>query len=126
MIESILGIINNELRKIGVPYEFMKWTSPVTYPYWVGEFTESPTDSEDGYEECTFMLTGTVRDTWLELVQQKAKIQDHFPTVGGLRVTTDKGVVVVFYSNSFPVDTGEANLKRMQVNLQIKAWKGMK
>lgn len=126
MTETVLGIVNNELKKIGVPYEFMRWTSDVRYPYWIGEFTESPTDTEDGYQDCTFMLTGTIKGSWLELLQQKAKIQDHFPTVGGLRTITDQGVVVIFYSNSFPVDTGDEDLKRIQINLQIKAWKGMK
>ena len=125
MIESALGIVKDELNKIGVPYEFMRWTSSVEYPYWVGEYSEAPTGTEDGYQEGTLMLTGTTKGSWLELLQQKAQIQDHFPTVGGLRATTDKGVVVIFYSHSFPVPTGEADLKRMQIDLQIKAWKGM-
>ena len=126
MIELALGIIQGELPKIGVPYEFMRWTSPVADRYWVGEYMKTPTDTEDGYEEGTLILTGTTNDSWVKLFDDRAKIQDHFPNVGGLRKSTDKGTVVIFYSNDFPVDTGEANLKRMQVNLQIKAWKGMK
>lgn len=122
---DILGIVATELAKIGVPYEFMRWTAPVPGRYWIGEYIQTETDTEDGYAEYTLMLTGTTRDKWLTLEADREKISDHFPQVYGLRVPTDKGTVVIFYANSFPVDTGEADLKRIQVNLQIKQWKGM-
>lgn len=125
MIGKVLGIIKNELKIIDVPYEFMRWSSPVKDRYWVGEFSETPTDTEDGYEEATLTLTGTTNDLWAVLLQDRDKIKDHFPSIYGLRVAIDKGMVVIFYDNAFPVPTGEANLKRLQVNLKIKAWKGM-
>lgn len=125
MIETALGITNTELKKIGVPYEFMRWTSHVKDRYWVGEYSETPTDTEDGYEEGTLILTGTTKNLWSVLMQDRAKIKDHFSKIGGLRTSTNKGTVVIFYDNSFPVPTGEADLKRIQINLQIKAWKGM-
>ncbi len=125
MIASALGIANEALHSIGVPYECMRWTSPVEYPYFIGEYSEIVTDTEDGYEEYTLMITGTGKDSWLELEQHRANIKDHFSPAGGLRITTDQGVVVFFYENSFPVDTGEADLKRIQINIQIKAWKGL-
>ena len=125
MIETALGIVTTELKNIDIPYEFMRWTPNVEDRYWVGEYSEAPTDTEDGYEEETLILTGTTKGLWSVLFQDREKIKDHFPTVGGLRKSTDKGVVVIFYDNSFPVPTGEADLKRIQINLQIKAWKGM-
>lgn len=125
MIATALGIVATELHRIGVPYEFMRWTSTVEDRYWIGEYTETPTDTEDGYEEGTLLLTGTTRNSWSVLMQDRAKIKDQFPNISGFRKTTDKGVVVFFYDNSFPVDTGEADLKRIQINLHIKMWKGM-
>lgn len=123
---SALGLIAKELNKIGIPYEFMRWTSNVQYPYWIGEYQEVPTDNESGYKETSFILTGTTRNSWLELEDQKEKIEQHFPTVGGLLFATENGRGAVFYENSIPVDTGEAELKRIQVNLVIKEWKGLK
>lgn len=125
MIETALGIAKDNLNNIGVPYEFMRWTSPVEDRYWIGEYSETITDTEDGYEEGILMLTGTTRDLWSVLMQDRVKIKDRFPKEGGLRIPTDNGVVVFFYDNSFPVDTGEADLKRIQINLHIKMWKGM-
>lgn len=125
MIASILGIINAEMQGIGVPYEFMRWTSPVQYPYFIGEYTETVTINEDGAKEYTLTVTGTTKDSWLELEQYRAKIEDHFPTVGGLRIATDDGAVVIFYDYGFPIPTGEADMKRIQINLHIKSWKGM-
>lgn len=123
---SVLGVVNTELNSIGVPYEYMRWTSDIVYPYFIGECSETTTDTEDGYKEYTLMVTGTTKGAWLELEQYRAKIEDHFPSVYGLRKSTDSGTVVIFYENSFPVDTGEADLKRIQINLHIKMWKGMK
>ena len=122
---KVLGVIANELEKIGIPYDFMRWKSTPQYPYWVGEYSEIPTDNEEGYKEFTMMLTGTTNgDSWLALEEQKNNIESHFPSVCGLRTTTDTGSVTIFYENAFPIDTGDANLKRIQVNLCVKEWKG--
>ena len=120
---AALGIINTELNSAGIPYEFMEWTDPVQYPYWVGEYSEVATLTEDGYKESAFILTGTTKGPWLELEQARAKIEKRFPNPYGLRMATDGGAVVIHYENSFPVPTGEADLKRIQVNLKIKEWK---
>lgn len=121
----MLGFVAAELEKLGVPYEFMRWTSQLQYPYFVGEYSETITATEDGRKESTLILTGFTRGSWLELEQIRAKIENHFPAAGGLRGQTDNGAVVVFYGNSFPVDTGEADLKKIQINLDIRTWKGM-
>lgn len=120
---SVLGIIADELNSIGVPYEFMRWTSTVQYPYFIGEYSDMVATTEDGYKESTLILTGTTTGTWLDLEQIKQVIENHFPAIYGLRKATDTGTVVIFYENSFPVDTGEADLKRIQINLRVKEWR---
>lgn len=122
---SVLEIINEELNSLSVPYEFMRWTGAVQYPYWVGEYSETPTFTEDGHKQSTVLLTGTTKGSWLELEQTRAEIEKHFPAVCGLRKATADGAVAIYYANSFPVPTGEADLKRMQINLQVEEWKGM-
>ena len=119
---NVLGIFANELKNIGVPYEFMEWTSPVQYPYFIGEYAETVPVTEDGYESSSLILTGTTKGSWLELEQIKEKIKNHFPSIFGLRKSTDTGAVVFYYANSLPVPTGEAGLKRIQINIDVKEW----
>ena len=120
-----LQFINEQMDILGIPYEFMEWTSKVQYPYWVGEYTDVSTLTEDGCEESTFLLTVTTRGSWLELEQIKEKIKNHFVVAGGLRGQTDSGSITVFFSGAFPVPTGEMDLKRIQINLDIYEWKGL-
>lgn len=119
-----LKFISDQMNKIGVPYEFGQWSSDIQYPYFVGEITEEPTDTEDGLEQSTMLLTGFTRGDYYDLETVKKKIKSHFPPVYGLRGDTDSGSIAVFFDGSFYVPTGEADLKKIQINLKIKEWKG--
>ena len=120
-----LKFINEQMASIAVPYEFMQWTSDIVYPYFVGEITESPTFSESGFEESTMLLTGFSRGNYLDMETIKEKIKSHFSPVYGLRGQTESGATItVFYDNAFYVPTGEADLKKLQINLKIFLWKG--
>ena len=118
-----LKFISEQLEAIGVPYEFGQWSSEVVYPYFVGEITEEPTTTEDGLESSTMLLTGFTRGEYLELETIKEKIKRHFHPAHGLRGWVGETAIVVFFDGSFYVPTGEADLKRIQINLQIKEWK---
>lgn len=119
-----LKFIKEQLDEIAVPYEFGEWTSEVTYPYFTGEITEEPTMTEDGAEESTLILNGFHRGKFIALETVKEKIKKRFPAIHGLRGSTDSGAIAVFFDGSFYVPTGEAELKRIQINLKIKEWKG--
>lgn len=119
-----LKFISEQLESIGVPYEFGQWNSPVTYPYFVGEVTEEPTSTEDGLEQSTMLLTGFTRGNYSDLETVKKKIKSHFRPVHGLTSKTDSGSIAVFFEGSFYLPTGETDLKKIQINLSIKEWKG--
>lgn len=118
-----LKFINEQMAAIGIPYEFGQWSSEITYPYWVGEITEEPITTEDGHEMSTMLLTGFTRGSYLELETAKETIKKHFHPIYGLRGWTGSGAIVVSYDGSFFIPTGEADLKRIQINLQIHEWK---
>ena len=128
-----LNFINTQMDLLSVPYQFGEWTpetedeetpSQVKYPYFVGEINEEPTMTEDGAEESTLILTGWNRGNFLVLEEIKKKIKKHFHPDYGLRDDTDSGSIAVFYEGAFPVPSGEAALKKIQINLKIKEWKG--
>lgn len=122
-----LQFINEQMDILAVPYEFGEWTSGVQYPYGVGEITEEPTMTEDGFEQSTLLLTFFNRGSegvLLGLEEIKEKIKKHFHSIYGLRATTKSGSITVYYGGAFYVPTNEAELKRLQINLIIKEWKG--
>lgn len=119
-----LKFISDQMDILEVPYEFGEWTSKVKYPYFVGEITEPEPTTEDGYEESTMILTGTHRGKYIDLETIKTNIKKHFHPVYGLRSRIDSGSIAVFYGGAFYVPTGVADLKRIQINLTIKEWKG--
>ena len=123
-MEEVLSFINAELSKIGVPYEFLEWTQPVSYPYFVGEYNETESTTESGELDKTFILTGFCRgkDARLRLEENRQKIEDAF--LEGIMATLNSGsVLAVFYGNAFYIPTGEAEFYKIQINLSLKLWK---
>ena len=125
-VEEVLGFINKALEDAGVSYEFLEWTRKITYPYFVGEYSEFEPDNESGEEDKSFILTGFYRgnNARYELEKMRAKIEATFPAIGGKVAALDSGsVVAVFYGNSSYIPTGEEELYKIQINLSIKLWK---
>ena len=121
-----LKFISKQMDLIGVPYEFGQWSSAVTYPYFVGEqVSPEAFPAEDGSEESEILLTGFHRGKLIDLETVKNKIKRHFSPWTGLISKTDSGSIAVFFDGSFYIPTGEADLKKIQMNLKIKEWKGV-
>lgn len=113
------------MESIAVPYEFDVWSSEIKYPYFVGELTEEPAMTEDGRESSTMLLTGFHRGKMIDILTVMEKIKSHFSPVHGLRGTTDSGATIaVFFDGYMTIPSGEADLKKIQINLKIFVWKG--
>lgn len=125
MSKAALKIIYDAMRSLGLNYDFPEWDGHPVYPYFVGEYSETPSLNEDGMQETSFLLNGFAKgkEAWLELENAKEKIAAYFGKVGGQTVIADNGsAVAVFYSHSLVVPTGNNILKRIEVNLTIKEW----
>lgn len=119
-----LKFVKEQMLSIGIPYAFLEWNKPIQYPYYVGELPSGgSTPTEDGYEENTLLVTGFQRGPALALEQDKERIRKHFHPITGCCGKTDSGCIAVFFDGAFYVPTGEADLKKMQINLKIKEWK---
>lgn len=124
MSKEGLKIIKDAMKALGLKYAFMEWNGKPVYPYFIGEYSETPPLNEDGMQETTFLLTGFSRESWMALEDAKEKIEAYFNKVGGRTVIADSGsAVAVFYSNSLVIPTGDAELKKIQINLVVKEWK---
>lgn len=123
MTKEALNIIVDAMETLGINYEFMRWNSKPEYPYFVGEYQESEPLYETGQQDSIFMLTGYTRGDWIDLEDAKEKIKNHFNKVSGKTVIADNGsAVAIFYATSLVVPTGDAELKKIQINLDVKEW----
>ena len=125
MSRLVKKAVSDGMKSLGIEYAFERYKKdPVVYPYFVGEYTETETFTEDGLQEYTFLLTGFSRDSWDTLETAKEKIRDYFDKVSGNTVIAENGsAVAIFYANSLIVPTGDAELKSIQINLSVKEWK---
>ena len=124
MTKEALKIISDDMERLNINYELGEWTSDVVYPYFTGEYQEVPTLTEDGLTETQFIFNGFSRGSWIDLVNAKETIENLYNKVSGRLVTADNNTVVaIFYDSSLVIPTGDAELKRIQVNIKIKEWK---
>ncbi len=123
MSKQVLKIISDAMNSLGLEYDFGTYKkNPVVYPYFVGEYQETEPMTEDGLQETAFLLSGFHRGEWQTLEEAREKIEKYFGC-GGKTVITDHSVVAVFYAGTLIVPTGDAELIKIQVNLNIKEWK---
>ena len=128
MTKEVLNIISHAMAALNLEYGFVEYkgnaSGKIVYPYFVGEYIETETFTEDGLTECNFIITGFTRGSWLELEEAKEKIARYFNHVTGkVGITSSGSAVAIFFAHSLTVPTGDAELKSIQINLTIKEWK---
>lgn len=120
MSTDALNKLDEQLQALGINYEFGEWKSDIVYPYWVGTFAETP--GENIEQDTTVTLDGFTRGSYLELLEQKEKIEKKYKH--GVKTILGNGTGIVFlYENALcNIPTGDAELKKIQINLTIKEW----
>lgn len=123
---SVLKVIADEMDALAINYDFEEWTGEPKYPYFTGEYQEPESPNEDGEQGMQFILNGFARGKTARADLEEAKkiIKKHFPKDVGRLATTESGSrVAIFYANALGnLPTGDAELKRIQINLTIKEW----
>lgn len=123
MTIEALNYIDKCMEELEIPYEFLEWKSDITFPYFIGEYSEIESLSEDGKEEGTLIITGTTDGDFLDLETIKEKLKIYFPYYGRTAILENGSGIAVFYSSSFPVPTGVQGLERIQINLNVTEWR---
>ena len=124
MSKRILKLVEDAMSSLGIEYAFATYRKrPIVYPYFVGEFTDTEGYTESGLQEGTFILNGFTRDEWLTLEDAKERIENYFNKVSGKTVMAEDGsAVAIFYANSLILPSMDAELKRIQINLDVHEW----
>lgn len=116
---DILKFINKKLT--GIPYEYGEWTGEVSYPYFVGSFTEDDYRFEDGHTGGTLTIDGWSRKSKLELLQYADEIKDTF---SDLIEVDENYAFAIRYGAMQEIPSGEADLFRVTITLFTDEWKG--
>ena len=124
MSKAVLNAVKKGMATINLNYEYQEWTADPVYPYFTGGYQEFEPLNEDGMQETSFILTGFTRGSYSDLEAAREKIEKKFNPISGYKVSTDDSVVAIFYALALSnVPTGDAELKKIQINLTIKEWK---
>lgn len=123
MTSEPLKLISDGMAALGLNYAFERWEDEPKYPYFTGQYLEEESTSEDGMQQCDFILTGWHRGSWLDLEAAKEKIENYFYRDGRTAIASNGNAVVVSYSHSFVIPSGDAELNKIEIHLNVKEWK---
>ena len=123
MTTEALKLVSDGMATLGLNYAFGMWEGKPKYPYFTGSYQESPAMTEDGLQESDFTLTGWHRGSLLDLEEAKAKIENYFYIDGKTTIAPNGNAVVVSYSHSFVIPSGDAELNKIEIHLNVKEWK---
>lgn len=110
-----------EMKALNINYAFMEWREKVTYPYFTGEYYENDFTFEDNSTGGEILLEGWARGAWAELYELSDKIKTHF---ANFTTIIENTAISITFLNAAPVRTGDIELKKIQIRLETKAWKG--
>lgn len=119
MTKQALKLIKETLADASINYAYMEWNDTVVYPYFIGEKQELSPDEESRESDSTFIITGTTRASYDELETKKEAI------INALNISTileNGNGLTISYEGAYNVPTGEMDLKRIQINFNIKEW----
>ena len=123
MTTDALLLISEGMAVLDLNYAFIRWEGAKPSLYFVGEYQEYEPAAEDGLQEADFILTGFTRGSWLELEEAKQKIENYFYRDGKTTIAPSGNAVVFSYANSYVIPTADAELKKIEIHLNVKEWK---
>lgn len=120
MNTNVLAFISSQLSALGIDYSLFTKNGPATYPYFVGSYVEQEEATESGEQKVVFTLDGWTDGSWLELEQIKKRLADTFRS---LTAMVDGYGVSINYSSSTPVPQEDVEMKRIQINFDVRIWR---
>lgn len=121
LTKEVLKFINDKLTDRGINYDFDEKKPPIVHPYFVGDYSDLGSSTEDGLFESEFTLNGFTRGEWLTLENAREIIEELFSDC--TTILENGSGVSISYSGCLIIPTGDSELKRIQITLNIKEWK---
>jgi hypothetical protein len=122
MESDLLKIVNDEMLKLNINYEYGEYKGELKYPYVVGEYNERDYKHEDNITSGEFILTVFHRGSENDLINIKEQIKNVF---ADFRASTTNGTAFISYRTKLFIRSGEEELKKMEIYLDTKSLKGV-
>lgn len=120
-MEEILAYIAGKMQLAGIPYEFGEWSSTLTYPYCVGDFTADNYRQEDGCISGTMTVDVWSRGSKLQAIRMADRISGVFQD---LHEISGDHLIYVHCAGADMIPSGDGELFRVSVRLTVSRWKG--
>lgn len=121
-----LAYVKSFMEALNIPYAYQEWTDD-TIPerYWIGEYQEVDSDNmtETGYQETSFYLSGFARGSGANLILEKDKQQIKERSTDHTAILESGSGIAISYGTGKGVRTNDAELKRIDITLNIKEWR---
>lgn len=117
---ELLAAFKSALDSLDIEGAFRVYTGD-KYPYLTYEYYETNVTHEDGRTDGELLCEIWSRNTFAELIGIKEKLKEHFKQ---LNIKVGNNVYHFDYASSTPEDTGDAELKKIQVSIATRYWKG--
>lgn len=120
MKTKLLTAFKSELKKLGIEAAHRVYKGK-TYPYLTYEYATTFVAPEYGGTTGELLCEVWTRGKFADLTGIDEKMQAHFQQ---LNIKTSDGVCHFDYMSSTPEDTGDSELKKLQIIVATQYWKG--
>lgn len=123
MTQEALSILRAAMADMHLPYALGQYReAPLPETYFVGQWVDAESFTEDGRTDSTMTLLGYSRAGLDALLAASKAIQARFPAYGWTCITdSGSGLAISFAGASFLPDIDGA-ARRISINLNIKEW----
>ena len=120
MKNKLLTVFKSALNDLGITSAYMRYSGD-KYPYLTYEYLVTNVSHEDGSTDGELFCEAWTRGTYAELDAIDEKLKEYFKQ---LNVKVDNGVIHFDYATSTPEDDEDGELKKLQITITTKYWKG--
>lgn len=120
MKNNLLTVFKSALDGLGITSAYNRYSGD-KYPYLTYEYIVTNVSREDGSTDGELLCECWTRGTYAELDAIDDKLEAHFKK---LFVKVDNGVIYFDYATSTPEDDEDGELKKLQITITTKYWKG--
>ncbi len=120
MSKVLLAQFKKALDSLGIESALLVYAGK-KYPYMTYEYTETDVTHEDGGTAGEILCEIWTRNTFAELVDVQEKLKKYFKQKN---ISVNNDVYHFDYATCSFEETGDSELKKMQVSITTKFWKG--